>query len=90
MKVSVGTVVLALPDGFKRVYITGGILTLILCGVLQCYSWNLLIAVIEQRARVHEDAQHKKEEEERLEKEKQRLALEEKYNKPAVEIEMNE
>lgn len=34
LKVSVGTVVLALPDGFRRVYVLGGVLTLVVCGVL--------------------------------------------------------
>lgn len=66
MKVSVGTVVLALPDGFKRVYVLGGIIVLVICGLLQCYSWNLLIQVIEEKARIHEinDSNEKKKNEE--------------------------
>lgn len=34
LKVSVGTVVLAFPEGFKRVYISGGVIVLVLCGLL--------------------------------------------------------
>lgn len=34
LKVSVGTVVLALPEGFSKVYMLGGVLVLIICGIL--------------------------------------------------------
>jgi amino acid permease len=34
LKVSVGTVVLAFPEGFKKVYIAGGVLVLVFCGIL--------------------------------------------------------
>ena len=52
LKVSVGTVVLALPEGFSKVYMLGGVLVLIICGLLQCYSWYLLVDVIEEKAKV--------------------------------------
>lgn len=55
----------------------GGIIVLVICGLLQCYSWNLLIQVIEEKARIHEinDSKEKKKNEE--------------SSKPVVEIEMN-
>lgn len=52
LKVSVGTVVLAFPEGFKKVHIAGGVLVLVICGLLQYYSWTLLIRVIEEKAEI--------------------------------------
>ncbi|CAD8145992.1 unnamed protein product [Paramecium pentaurelia] len=76
LKVSVGTVVLAFPEGFKKVYLTGGILVLVLCGLLQYYSWTLLIRVIEEKAEIK-----KKEEQEKLQAQAQN-------NSQVMEIEM--
>ncbi|CAK92474.1 unnamed protein product (macronuclear) [Paramecium tetraurelia] len=76
LKVCVGTVVLAFPEGFKKVYLTGGILVLFICGLLQYYSWTLLIRVIEEKAEIK-----KKEEQEKQQAQAQN-------NSQVMEIEM--
>lgn len=52
LKLAIGVGILAIPEGFKQVYLLGGILTLAFAGLVQFYSWTELIDVIEEKSRV--------------------------------------
>jgi amino acid permease len=52
LKIAIGTGVLAMPSGYKKIHIFGGIFISGMAMLLQFYSWCLLTKSMEEKSKI--------------------------------------